>query len=280
MTEDRGNEHPQELLAEYVDGTLEGERLARVEEHLAGCEACREEVDLAGRARAALAELPEVPAPAGLDLGVRRQVRRGGRRVWQAAGAAAVAAGVIAAAVIVGQGLGGGPAEQAAPGGEPQALEADDQGGGGQGSEEADEVDKEGTDRATAAFAQPELRFTTSEQDYTPPTLANLGRRLKDQARTVLARGFPPTAQAFYEAFDEESLDPQVRNAASCVLAEVPPQQDVVPFFIQQASFDGEPAFVAGFLQGPSSASPYDRVLIWVVHRETCALQYYASHLL
>ena len=52
----------------------------------------------------------------------------------------------------------------------------------------------------------------------------------------------------------------------------------MVPFLIQEARFQGDPVYVAAFLQGPGFDAPYDRMLIWVVHRETCALRYYASH--
>jgi anti-sigma factor RsiW len=39
-------EHPDDLLAWYANGTLAGEELDKVNQHLAGCERCRAEVDL------------------------------------------------------------------------------------------------------------------------------------------------------------------------------------------------------------------------------------------
>ena len=60
----REREHPRELLAEYVEGSLDPERTARVESHLSSCDVCRDEVALAGSAREALAALPEVEPPA------------------------------------------------------------------------------------------------------------------------------------------------------------------------------------------------------------------------
>jgi hypothetical protein len=125
-----------------------------------------------------------------------------------------------------------------------------------------------------------QIQYKVSDQDYTPGTLATLGRELRDQARTILNQGaFPTSSRAFFEAFDPKALTPRVRKAALCVFEEVPPSQDrsVVPFLIQEATFEGEPVYVAAFLQGPSEDAPYDRVLIWVVHRESCALRYYAS---
>ncbi|MGH2678385.1 MAG: anti-sigma factor family protein, partial [Actinomycetota bacterium] len=70
------NEHPEILLAEYADGTLTPQAEAEVEAHLAECATCREELALATEARAALGSLPEVPAPEGLTLNVRRRASR------------------------------------------------------------------------------------------------------------------------------------------------------------------------------------------------------------
>jgi hypothetical protein len=68
--------HPDALLAEYVDGALaEGER-AVVERHLGSCERCRDEVALARAARAALASVPETPAPSDLGAVAIAEARR------------------------------------------------------------------------------------------------------------------------------------------------------------------------------------------------------------
>jgi hypothetical protein len=61
------------------------------------------------------------------------------------------------------------------------------------------------------------------------------------------------------------------------VLEEVPPDQLVVPFVIEGARFDDTPAYVAAFLQGPAPDRRYERVLIWVVDRRSCALLSLAS---
>src|SRR5436190_20847982 len=70
--------HPDALLAEYVDGALaEGERPI-IERHLDICERCREEVALARAARSALASVAEAPAPG--DLGDAAIAKRDGER--------------------------------------------------------------------------------------------------------------------------------------------------------------------------------------------------------
>ncbi|MGH2723571.1 MAG: anti-sigma factor family protein [Actinomycetota bacterium] len=58
-------DHPDELLAEYADGTLGPDDRARVEAHLEACPSCRQELDLASGARRALRALPELPVPRG-----------------------------------------------------------------------------------------------------------------------------------------------------------------------------------------------------------------------
>src|SRR5436189_273090 len=78
--------HPDALLAEYVDGALaEGERPI-IERHLDICERCQEEVALARAARSALASVAEAPAPGDLGDAAIAEARR------RAAGAPAAVA--------------------------------------------------------------------------------------------------------------------------------------------------------------------------------------------
>ena len=87
--------HPEEHLAGYVDGTLGAGERAEVDAHLRSCATCREEVELAGRARSALVAMPELPVPPDT---VRPKTERARvlrperfRRVRWAAGLAAAA---------------------------------------------------------------------------------------------------------------------------------------------------------------------------------------------
>src|SRR5438105_5740568 len=69
--EHTSQEHPEELLAAYVEGSSEPPERQAVESHLDTCAQCRSDVELATSARAAMASLPELEAPglagAGLD---------------------------------------------------------------------------------------------------------------------------------------------------------------------------------------------------------------------
>ncbi|HEV3474977.1 MAG TPA: zf-HC2 domain-containing protein [Actinomycetota bacterium] len=267
--------HPDELLAGYVDGSLGSADRGRVDAHLAECARCRDEVALAAEARSAVAGLGDVAPPPGLSTAVRRKVRdrRPTGRPWRVVGAVAVAAGVAAAGILVVGSLGEeGPSmvsqqprrPEAAP--LPQAR--------GEGPAEDVMAGSEGL-AATGTGAVPVV--TASRTDYEPKALSPLARRLRDDARAALAQGFPPTATDFYREFDPSAVDTQTRRAVQCALADVSPQQAVVPFIIQEATFQGVPAFVAGFLQGPAPDQPYDRILIWVADKESCALRSLAS---
>jgi anti-sigma factor RsiW len=52
--------HPEDLLADYVGGTLDERERAAVDAHLPGCARCSAEVRQAEAARAALSELEYV----------------------------------------------------------------------------------------------------------------------------------------------------------------------------------------------------------------------------
>jgi hypothetical protein len=102
--------HPEDLLADYVDGTLDERARADVDTHLHGCERCRDEVRLAATAKAALVELEDRPVPFGVtgpvlaEAGRRFERRRGvsWERFQWAAGLAAAAALVVVVALNVG----------------------------------------------------------------------------------------------------------------------------------------------------------------------------------
>jgi anti-sigma factor RsiW len=261
---DEMTQHPEELLAEYAEGGLGPEDRARVDSHLAACQRCRHEVGLAAEARTALGALAEAAPPPGLELAVRRRARGPSRRVWAVAGAAAVAAGVVAAAIVV---FGSQDRGQDALTGAGAPEEAQ-----GQATPEAAGGDTTQRDRAPSS-----VTVQGTNRDYTATSLAALGRRLRAQAQTSVAARLDATSQEFYAEFDLDSLSPRVRRTVDCVFREVPPDRLLVPYLIQEASFEGRPAYVAAFLQGPSPDTPHDRLLIWVVDRESCSLQYYAA---
>jgi len=77
--------HPDELLAEYVDGALSPEDRARIDDHLASCARCRGEVALSRHAVARLGRLSDRPAPEGVASAALQESRRTRRRAAAAA---------------------------------------------------------------------------------------------------------------------------------------------------------------------------------------------------
>jgi Putative zinc-finger len=110
--------HPDELLAPYVDGSLSEEERADVSRHLERCARCSQEAGLASGARAAIRSIPDAIPPADLSeaaieaaernarpeattvVPLPRPVDRPGWVRWATA-AAGVAAAVIVASVVL-----------------------------------------------------------------------------------------------------------------------------------------------------------------------------------
>jgi predicted anti-sigma-YlaC factor YlaD len=87
-----------EYLSAWVDQELTPEVLARVDQHLENCAACRRELAQLEVLDQALAALP-APAPAGLAEKVQARLARPRRRGWQSL--------ALAASLVVGIILGG-----------------------------------------------------------------------------------------------------------------------------------------------------------------------------
>jgi len=67
-------EEIKELFSEYVDGELSAADAASVEQHLAGCEACRAEFEALRQTAALVRSLPRADAPQGLARSVTESV--------------------------------------------------------------------------------------------------------------------------------------------------------------------------------------------------------------
>jgi hypothetical protein len=262
-------QHPEELLAEYVDGTLGPEDRAGVESHLTTCVSCREEVALAGAARQALGTLPQLDAPPGLAWPV---VQRAQRRRWLpalsprvawTAGAAAVAAAIVAGFVFMGG---------------PQQFTGDTAGApaeGERGLQPKDEaVESEEDAMAAAATAYPIYR--RSDRDYDGLSLGVLARDLTTEAKGALEAGFPEPPALFYTRTAFLSSDRRSQRALSCLVEAVSPDRSLAPFTVVAAKFEGEPAYVGAFLQADRPDSRYAELVLYVVARDDCSLRSFA----
>ena len=265
-------EHPQELLADLVDGRLSGEDLARVESHLSTCDRCTEEVALARSAVEALAAMPEEVAPFGVARAALREAAGGpkwwqGRTAWRFAGAAAAAAAVVGAVVFVSlrpvdQADSDGPAFLRAPAEDAAAPSP------------TGELTLQGEENA-AVGVESEPTFSRTSQDLDPDRLTERTARIVADASSALDQGYAPTAEAFYSSYDLRSLEPAAQRALSCA-TEGAPDRTVVPFHIEETAFQGEPVYLVAFLAGPAADQPYDRVQVLVAERETCAIRHFA----
>ncbi|MEW6404885.1 MAG: zf-HC2 domain-containing protein [Chloroflexota bacterium] len=101
------SEHVQEMLSAYLDGELRGSHLHRVEEHLAECQSCREELK---SLQALSGLLKDVPAPefmpqerfvAEVNLRLPRKTPSGTKRKAQDAGWWMIPVGLLAAWALI-----------------------------------------------------------------------------------------------------------------------------------------------------------------------------------
>jgi hypothetical protein len=262
-------QHPEELLAEYVDGTLGPEARARVESHLSTCGSCREEVALATPAREALSGLPELDVPAGTTWPVVQRARQrkkwlpaiSPRVAWAAAGAAAVL--ILGSALIGGQ-IVPSSRDLAAPGEAERSATA----------EAEDSALSPAGPNSQKALVYP--TFRRSERNYDGAALASLAEDLTGQAKQALEQGFPEPPAAYYTRNTLAAFSARTQQALSCIVKAVSPDRSLAPFTVVAARFEGEPAYFGAFLQADRPDRPYAELVLYVVSRDGCALRSFA----
>ncbi len=247
--------HPEELLAGYTDGTLSQKERAAVDDHMATCETCREELTLASRAVTALSSLPEEAVPLGLTSRVvaeaSRPYRKPQRTPWRArvqwaAGLAAAAALVTVVALNLSN-IGGG-AESAAPAASEAGSTAKDLIGTGTGLV-AVEVQKIDYDATSVQQLASSVATGTSMTAGAPPPDASLER--STAVLTCVSRG--------------------VGDA-------ITPDDSLVRLI--DATFHGTPAYLAVFLESLGADQPPAKVVVWIVAKSDCSFLSYARKLI
>jgi hypothetical protein len=272
--EDTDKLHPDELLAGYVDGSAPPDERRAVERHVAACERCRSETELAASARAALVSLPELEAPgladAGLDAFRREPAeefaagRSTGResllsrirarpsrihwdRVALGAGLAA-AAGLFVIFIAVGltrsgQRASNGPALAASPvSGLPRVI-----------------------DRGAT---------------YSPITLQALSSQLRApaaQGKTLNLAPTGPPLDRFAPASGEQANAPSpatnVSGPASvlaCLRTGTGLLSSAQPIYLEAADFQGTPAYVGAFVLPPAASGSSPHLIVVAVSRTGC----------
>jgi len=244
--------HPEESLAGYVDGTLPSQERAAVDTHLAGCGRCREEIAVAGGARAALAALADAPVPPGIaaraieEAGGRPAPKAGGTPRWyRFAGIAAAAAAVLFVLTLALPHIGQNASTDAA--------------------------DKRGRAEAGGFASAPVAAAATQiEIQHTNYDSASL---------TALATSYTtdPGAQAATTTAPASSGPPrQTARALRCVVRSAPDENGQLVRLVK-ARFEGVPAYLAVFLEGPGAGQPADAVSIWVFSAADCSILSYSN---
>jgi hypothetical protein len=255
--------HPEELLAGYTEGTLEGHERAMVEAHLVGCDVCTEEIELARRARRALAALPEESVPVGVAGPVLAELyqgasgdrepapvapigpRRGGLPAW-------VPRALAAAAAIVGLGFFGayllpdlgGPSE------EPAAVSAAQEAGGPAPA---------GQDINASA---PTLE--KQNVDYDGASLSELAQEVADDPVGWASRAGDGSGAPALECVRRGSSLTESDHAVRLI----------------EATYEGRGVYIGVFLESPTPGAPATKVVIWIVARDGCGLVSYSQQLI
>jgi hypothetical protein len=252
-----GDDHPDEALAAFADGTATQDERAQVLAHLQGCAACRHDVEMTRRAIDALATLPEPPSPTLDPESIVRRAgnvvemepaarRRGLARLGSGVVAGGVAAGLVAAGIVLVLATGviklGGGATSASGGATT---------GGGA------EVPAESRDFALGQ----------TSTDFSRDTVDRLAAEEASRAEDGAEPGSSPVPSA-----SSEGLLALRSKAESCTGPQVADGESLVSVVL--ARFDGRPAFVAVTHSGP----PTQRVVrVIVTDRETCSVLYTAQ---
>jgi hypothetical protein len=243
--------HPDELLADYVDGTLTPEDRAAVDAHLASCDRCRAEVDVASRATRALASLAEPPAPAGLaDAAIEgsrapRVPRAAAPRWYRAAAITAAAATIVLVALTL-----------------PHIGTSSDRNGASSASVRpamavgGGSAPSEGGASSTGAAT-----LLHQRRNYDAAALQDLAGAAASDAETPT--GTPGTSE-------------ETTTAMRCLLnAGVPTDQQLRTLIA--ATVGGTPAYIAVFAEAPGVGQSPDRIAVWAIDSSTCQLLSFAQ---
>jgi hypothetical protein len=233
--------HPYELLADLLDGTLDEGDLAGVQAHLDACASCRQDVADATRGERAARSLPVEDPPTDLH---RRVVRAGGGHgtpAWYRwAGVAAAAAAVVAIAIAL-PNVGGG-------------------------SKDAGGVAADSASSAEISAPTGDVVVSQEDTDYDAQALEDLART----AGTV--RGGTAPAP---NAAETTSLD--ATAAVDCVTQAFEAQQSGRLTQLIRARFEGEEAYIAVYLEGPGAGEPADTISVWAASSKDCTVLSFAS---
>jgi hypothetical protein len=246
--------HPHELLADLLDGTLGADARAEVDAHLATCAACRGDLAAAEVGRGAVGGLPLAEPPDDLrgrilaPTGARGGAGAGSPRWYRWAGAAAAAAIVLAVAVSL-PGIGDDPA------GDRAAADAAAEGAGTYGAGDS-------------------VPLEVSGQDFRERDLERLASQAAGRSSAELGAGqsVAVPANALDAATEEEA-----QEATSCIAEAFAGQPNGRLVRLIRGRFEGRDAYVAIYLEGPGAGADPDLAVVWAASATDCSVLSFAQ---
>jgi putative zinc finger protein len=253
--------HPEELLADYVDGTLSAQERTAVETHVAGCPRCSRETTLASSARSALRSLEEVPAPEDIGSqaigeaeGAGSAAAGGGTPRWYRVGGVvgAVAAGLLVFTLVL-----------------PHIGQNSSDDGGATTTEAGREAE------AAKALAAEATGIEIRHENYDNDSLTALttSYAAEDTSAGGADLGAASSGPAPSPATGSQA---QTDKALECILQSAPKDPGDLRRLIR-ARFEGMPAYLAVFTDGPGANQPADTVTVWVFATDDCSILSFSS---
>jgi len=233
--------HPYEQLTDLVDGTLDEDDLAGVQAHLDTCASCREDLAHTTRGREAARSLPQAAPPA--DLHRRVIVAAGGHShgapTWYRWAGVAAAAAVVVAIAIALPNVGGG------------------------------------SDKDRAGLTAASVDAGAEAQD------AGAGRQVEKLDENYDAKELERLARDTSSAMAAQQPAPQTTaldtGAAQCVSQAFAKQPVGELARLIEAKFEGRPAYIAVYLEGPGAGEPPDTAVVWAAAKDDCTILSFAS---
>jgi len=265
-------DHPEELLAAYVEGSATADERRAVDSHVTSCGQCRSEIELATSARAALASLPELEAPGLAKTGLEAfrqpadrvdeawtggpatagpapgRVRQlGGRIHWDrvALGAGlAAAAGLFVIFVAIGvfRGTGGrsGVPSQA----------------GANGTALPQVIDR------SAAYSPASLQALAARL-RAPAEQGRLLSKAPDGSFAGIGGSSGPQPSPASDAVNSTAALSCLHNATGLL-------PTAKPIYLESANFHGVPAFIGAFVVPPPASGAGSHLIVAAVSRNGC----------
>jgi len=246
--------HPIDLLAPFVDGTLEPSERAVVDAHLRSCARCRSEIAAAGAAKRALRGMPTPQTP---DLAARFTAEHlpehlrpssPSRAPWSKLAPVLAAAAVVALVALVVPRLGGS---------------SDDAGTAAGGLAEG------------GADPRPPLRLQIETTDYDEETLGEAARAYAAAAEPAAGAGGGVAEDAAADApaaLEARFAGAERTDRAVACLERAFPGYPGELVEVKRAEFEGTPAFIGYVLEGAGGDDPPVTLSIWVADAGDCSI--------